>query len=192
MAIDIEICSAALVRVGAEPITTLQGAEATNTACRSLYPSVRRDLLSGYRWRFATKWATLERLTDEPLAEFNAAYQLPPNVETVWAVKIADRLVQFDRSEQWVLLDASISDDVVAEVGFIPDEYYWPGYFRTLVEYQLAAALAVPVAEDTQKANYYEGKAMRQYGQARTLDSQTRGARKIEMGGLRRYHRGSA
>lgn len=193
MAIDIEICSAALVRVGAGPITTLSGAASSNTAARNLYPSVRRDLLSGYRWRFATKFVTLERLSNLPLTDqYDSAYQLPSGTETLWSVTIDGELVDYDRSEGLVFLDAQSTSTVVGEVGFIPDEHSWPGYFRTLVELQLAAALAVPIAEDTQKATYYENKALRQYAQARTLDSQTRTARKIDMGGLRRYHRGSA
>ncbi len=193
MAIDIEICSAALVRVGAAPISTLIGDAATNTACRNLYPSVRRDMLSGYRWRFATKFVELERLVPEPVTlEYDSAFQLPAGTQTLWSVNINGYSIEFDRSESLVFLDAQETDTVTGEVGFTPDEYFWPGYFRTLVELQLAAALAVPVAEDTQKATYYENKALRQYAQARTLDSQTRTARKIDMGGLRRYHRGAA
>lgn len=193
MSIDIEICAAALVRVGAEPISTLEGAGGTNTACRNLYPSIRRDALSGYRWRFSTKFVTLERLSALPRTEqYDSSYQLPANTETLWNVAINGFLVDFDRSESLVFLDAESDAEVIGEVGFMPDEYYWPGYFRTLIELQLASALAIPIAEDATKATYYENKALRQYALAKTLDSQTRTARKIDLGGLRRYHRGSA
>ncbi len=190
---EIAICSAALVRVGVDPITTLEGGAAPNVACRTLYPSVVRDRLSGYRWRFAMKEVLLERTADVVLGSYNnysGIYQLPLNTETVWRVSIADTAVEYNVFGSVVHLDAGVSDTVLAEVGILPAISQWPGYFSTLIELDLAAALAVPLTEDTQKASYYEGKALRQYAQARHLDSSTHSARKIEMGGLRRLHGG--
>lgn len=192
MAIDLDICSAALVRVGASPIDSMLGAGVSETACRTLYPRVVSDRLSGYRWRFATKLVTLERLEDAPLAGYSSAYQLPAGVQTVWSLRHNDALVDFDRSEGFVHVDAEPADVLIAEVTFRPNEAAWPDYFISLLELDLAAALAVPIAEDAQKAQYYEQKAFRQYAQAKTLDAQTRTARKIDLGGLRRYHRGVA
>lgn len=189
---DIAICNVGLVRVGGRLITTLEGDQAENTACRTLFPSVVRDRISAYRWRFATKMVPLQLLEAVPVSVYRTAHALPSGVETVWAIRRAgqEETVDFDRFEGQIYTNVGRSETLIAEVTFLPATANWPGYFRTLIELDMAAALAVPLTEDTAKASYYEGKALRQYAQARHLDASTRTAKKIDMGGLKRLHGG--
>lgn len=187
---EVSICSTALVLIGDKPITTLQGSGAPQVACSNVYEPVVKDLLGRYRWRFASRMVQLERVDLVPLSVFESAYQLPAECEMVYAVKVGNENILFDRFENHIYCDAAVEDVVIAEVMVVPGESYWPPYFRTLVEYELAAALAIPITEDTQKAAYFTSKALRQFSLAKTLDSQARTARRISMGGLRRYHGG--
>lgn len=189
---EVEICNAALVMLGDDPIATLQGSDVAQVACTNLYPTTIRDLLGRYRWRFASRQVKLERLEAVPLSRYSASYQLPAGCDIVHAVLIRGENVDFDRFEQSIYCDAQAQDEVIAEVMIVPSEAFWPPYFRTLAELQLAAVLAVPITEDSQKSAFYEGKALRQFSLAKTLDAQSRTARKIQMSGLRRYHGGGA
>lgn len=191
---SITTSSRALVMIGDKPISSLSGSGASAVACSTLYPSVVEDLLSRYRWRFASKIVALQRLAAEPLSRFAAAYQLPSDVEQslVYAVSINGNNAEFERFGSEIHVDADTADTVYAEVKYTPNETKFPSYFRALVELELAAKLAITLAEDAQKASYFEGKALRQFGLAKNLDSQTQTARKIRLGGLRRYHGGRA
>lgn len=191
---EVTMSSRALVMIGDRPIASLSGPGATQIACNTLYPAVVEDLMSRYRWRFASRIVALERMADPPLSRFDAKYQLPAGAQQslVYSVMVNDQNIEFERFEKEVYCNAGASDLVYAEVKFSPSEAYWPQYFKALVELDLAAKLAITVAEDPSKANYFEGKALRQFALAKSLDSQTRTARKLRVGGLRRYHAGRA
>lgn len=189
-AVNVQICNAALVMVGDQPVATLDGDQVSQVVCSNLYPSVVADLLGRYRWRFASDLVQLQRLDFVPLAKWEGAYQVPVGAHTVHSVMIRDEAVDFDRFSQRIYCDAGVDDVLVAEVSIIPPEEEWPPYFRTLVELQLAAVIAFPITEDSQKASLYEGKALRQFVSAKTLDAQARTARVLRTGGLRRYHGG--
>lgn len=189
---EVEICNAALVMLGDRPIATLAGAGVSQIACTNLYAPTVNDLLGRYRWRFASRMVKLERVDHDPLSRFNSTFQVPTGSHTVHSIRVRDTNIEYDRFEQHIYCDASLDDELIAEVMFVPSELYWPPYFRTLVELQLAAVLAFPITEDSQKASFYEGKALRQFGAAKTIDAQSRTARKIRTTGLRRYHGGRA
>lgn len=189
---EVEICNAALVMLGDRPIATLAGASVSQLACSNLYPTTVLDLIGRYRWRFASRMVRLERVEHDPLSRYEATYQVPAGVHTVYSLRVRDHTIDYDRFEQHIYCDAKAEDEVIAEVMVVPNEAYWPPYFRTLVELQLAAVLAFPITEDAQKASFYEGKALRQFSAAKTIDAQSRTARKIETTGLRRYHGGRA
>lgn len=187
----IRIANRALLRVGAEAIATDEGSSPEQLAIEHLYPSAVESVMGLYRWRFAAKQVELERLAEEPLERFSAAYRLPTGYDyTVDAVYIDGNIAEFERFGTRLHLDATAENVVTAEVRFKPTEDQWPTYFEELVVLKLAAALALTLAEDMQKAGYFEQLATRQFASARTLDSQGRSARKIRMTGLRRYHAG--
>jgi hypothetical protein len=59
---DVEICNAALARIGAEAITSLTAdAKNTDRMCNVFYAKTRDDLLKKYAWSFAKKATPLVR-----------------------------------------------------------------------------------------------------------------------------------
>lgn len=189
---DVKICSRALVMVGAEPIATLNGPSTEQVACKTLWPAVVGDLLSRYRWRFASRIVPLQRLLDKPLARYDAAYQIPSEAQEseIYAVLHNDEPIEFERFERNIYCDVGPESTIYAEVMIVPNVVYWPRYFVAIVEYELAARLAISIAESPERATFYEGKSLRALAHGKTLDAQTRTARKMPTGGLRRWHRG--
>ena len=57
MSTDIQLCSRALVMIGANPITALDGSDTSTeaTVAIQIYETAVKDLLSRSRWRFAAK-----------------------------------------------------------------------------------------------------------------------------------------
>ena len=57
----VEICAAALVKVGARPIASLDGAGLEAACTKRLYPIVRDALLVAHPWSFTLAHARLDR-----------------------------------------------------------------------------------------------------------------------------------
>jgi len=71
------LCSRALLKLGAQPIASLDEGTAEAEVAANLYPAVRDALLSLHPWSFATAQESLLRLAARPVADFASAFQLP-------------------------------------------------------------------------------------------------------------------
>ena len=69
----IDICSRALILIGAEPITSFDDDTSEALIAGNMYEDIARSNLVSTRWRFATNQAVLNRLSDDPTGRFNAA-----------------------------------------------------------------------------------------------------------------------
>lgn len=186
---DIDICSRALVLIGAQPITSFSDGTTESTVAYNLYEDTVRDLLSRYRWRFASGQAQLARRTDVPDAKWEAAYQLPTDLLLLHDVSVAGSVIDYDRYQNLVYCDASATEDVIADYTFRADEDLWPPYFTTAVELTLASIFAYAVANQIQTADYLDKKALRQLAMARNIDAQSQTTRKLDLKGFEQVRR---
>jgi hypothetical protein len=62
------LCSRALLKIGAQPVASLEEGTAEAEVAANLYPGLRDALLAGFPWHFATTQATLPRLAAAPAA----------------------------------------------------------------------------------------------------------------------------
>ena len=125
-----DICSKALVLVGANTITSFTENTTEATVANQLYESTLENMLSRCRWRFATKQEQLSRDTETPTARWSAQYAIPSNALILHTVTVGDAVIQYDRYEDYILCDASSSDTVVADFTFQPSEAHFPPYFK--------------------------------------------------------------
>lgn len=191
MAVDkYDMCSRAMVRIGGKPISSFEGDGAEETVAATLYEPAVTMLLSLYRWRFSSRQEQMTRLATSPSARWEAAYELPSDCLNVHGVTVDDRLIDFDRYENKIFCDAAATDVVILDYTYRSQEAYWPGYFETTLEMRLAADFAIPIAEDTDKAQHYEGRFVRQFAVAKNTDAQGRTARKLPVGGFAAFSRG--
>jgi hypothetical protein len=170
---NIQICSNALILVGHGAIASFtDGGAGANTAA-ALYDTTYENLLSQYRWRFASAKKSLNRLVSAPLNEFEFAYQMPSNY--IVSVGINPR-VDFEIYEDKLYTNASAVD---LDYIFKPDESKLPGYFQRLLELNLASIFAIPVTDNSTKAEEYRKMYSDQLRAARNIDSQSRPANAI-------------
>ena len=194
MATDVEICSTALVMIGASPIASLSGISAEIQACQNLYERTVRNELSLHRWRFAVGQEQISRLATAPLGKWDAAYQIPPEMLTVNTVRSSSSFpIPFDRFEDNIYCNASEAEVGIAEGVYRIDEQFWPPYFQSYIEIKLASLLASALAERGDLAQGLDQRAMRQAAQARNVDSQGRTAVKLRTSRMisRRFRNGS-
>jgi len=76
----VQISSNALILIGHPPIASFEEPGAGPQSAANLYQQSYENMLTTYRWRFATKKALLARLTESPMNDFTYQYQLPADL----------------------------------------------------------------------------------------------------------------
>lgn len=190
MASQIEIINRALVLLGADRISSLTDGTTESESASQIYPGVVEDLISRYRWRFAHVQAQLPRLAAEPDARWSAAYQLPSDLKVLETITVNDEPIEYDRLEDKVACNAQETDEVFAEYVIQNDETKWPGYFVSLVVFELASLLATPVGDREDLSDRFEKRSLRQFGLAKNLDAQGVTTKKIKTDRFRKVRRG--
>ena len=175
----IDICSRALILIGADPITSFDDGTTEALVSVNMYEDIARASLVNTRWRFATNQAVLNLLTDAPTGRYDRAYQLPTGTLMVHAVTVQDLPIDYNIYGNKVYADTSASDEVIADYTYRAQEEDWPSYFSVAVEYSLAVVFATSIARDAQLAQLMQNAATQTMAKARSLDSQQQSTKKL-------------
>lgn len=175
----IDICSRALILIGADPITSFEDGTTEALVSVNMYEDVARASLVNTRWRFATNQAVLNRLSDAPTGRYDKAYQLPADQLMVHAVTINDKLIDYQIYGNKVFANTNDADVVIADYTYRAGEENWPSYFTIAVEYAMAVVFATSIARDANLAALMLKSAQEAMAKARSLDSQQQTTRKL-------------
>jgi hypothetical protein len=168
---DVALCSRALIRIGAAPITSFDDGTAESEIAGALFGPLRDALLSAYAWSFATGQAALSQLETPPLADFAHAYQLPNDFLRAFSAGTGTRGrgLRFRVARGALHTDA---DHVILTYIFRPEEEEFPPYFDAALIARLAAEFTIPITENTSRAETLYNLAEREYQRARQIDAQ--------------------
>lgn len=159
----IKICSAALQMLGAKPISSFsEGTDAANIS-DSLYQDVKKQTLLIYPWSFVYKKIALAQLLTAPTTEYRYAYQLPgdrigpPRMVMTSATPGSGTIRNYR-----IFGDQLLTDETTIYIDYPYDvqEYEMPVYFVQLMKYMMAWHLALPITDQTEKAQYWQGVAV--------------------------------
>tara|TARA_R100001082_G_C4292320_1_gene128714 strand:+ start:70 stop:663 length:594 start_codon:yes stop_codon:yes gene_type:complete len=175
----LDICSRALILIGAEPISSFDDGTTEASVAVNMYEDVAQSALVNTRWRFATNQATLNQLSDAPTGRYDLAYQLPSNLLMLHALTVNDNIIDYQMYGNKVYADTATTDTVIADYTFRADEETWPSYFTLAVEFSLAIIFATSIARDANLANLMSQRSEITMAKARTLDSQQQTTRKL-------------
>ena len=169
----IDLCSKALAKIGASEIVSLGEGTPEAEAAASFYGLVKRKLLAGFSWSFATREASLARIApDEGEASLNR-FQLPGDF--LRAVKVsgaAPYKIMGDR------LHTAADGVILTYVADVGEEAFTPCFASALV-YALAAEFAMALLDDGAKFNLFYKLHAVELKEARFLDSQQETPKKI-------------
>ncbi|NMJ40271.1 hypothetical protein GWK16_03405 [Roseomonas sp. JC162] len=173
------LCSRALLKIGAQPVASLDEGTAEAEVAANLYPGIRDALLSVYPWSFATAQAALGRLAAVPRADFPNAFQLPGGFLRALSAGAAGRArgIVYRLQEDRLFTDAG---EVALTYVFRPDESAFPPYFASALVARLAAEFCIPLTENSSRAEMLHRLAEAELRQARQADSQQASARVLE------------
>ena len=175
----IDICSRALILIGANPITSFDEGSTEALVAVNMYEDVARASLVNTRWRFATNQAVMNLLTDIPTGRYDRAHQLPNDTLMVHSVTINDNLIDYQIYGDKVFSDSTTSDSLIIDYTFRANEENWPSYFVIAVEYALANIFATSIARDASLAQLMQSAGTQTMAKARSLDSQQQTTRSI-------------
>lgn len=175
----IDICSRALILIGADPITSFTDDTTEALVASNLYEDVARSQLCRMRWRFATEQAELAALADAPTGRFDISHQLPSNLLMVNAITIEDQPIDYTVYGDMVYSNSSSNDTLVCDYIYRADEAEWPSYFIIAIEHHLASIFATSIARDGALAGLLEQKADILMRKAKSIDSQQQTTRRL-------------
>ncbi len=168
---DIGLCSRALVRLGANPITSFNDETAESEIANALYAPIRDATLSAYPWTFATGQLALTKLNDPPIADYLNAFQLP--IDFLRAISAGNgtkgRGLNYRIARGQLHTNA---DAVTLTYIFKPEEEEFPSFFDMALISRLTAEFCIPVTESTSRAETFYKTAKEEFARARQIDAQ--------------------
>jgi hypothetical protein len=176
---DVALCARALLKLGAQPIASLDDGTAEAEVAANLYPGIRDQLISLHPWSFATGQATLPRLAATPVADFLYACQLPAGFLRVLSAGYPLR----GRGLNYRLLEDRLhtsATQVTLTYIFRPDESVFPAFFAAALVTRLAAEFCTPLTENLVRAQQLLAQAEADIRIARSIDSQQAPPKAIE------------
>jgi hypothetical protein len=168
---DIDLCSAALVKLGAQPITSFSGPQAEAEIANRLYPIVRDALMTSHPWCFTLAEATLVPDPSPREGEFAYAFYLPADLLRTISAGTAGRSRGLVYRVQGGRLLADVPAVVLAYQRRTEPSDFSVHFAAALVS-RLAAEFCLPVTENASRAEVLHRLAAAEAQLARLLDSQ--------------------
>lgn len=155
----LSVCSDSLLMLGAKPIAAFNEGTDEANICDRLYSDIRDNALTAYPWSFSFKKVALARLVTIPTTEYKYEYQLPSDrIAPPRGVFDSDRVGAPYRKEYRIMGDKLLTDyeEVYVDYQYSVPEYAMPVYFIQLLKYMMAWHLALPITDQTEKAQYWQ------------------------------------
>jgi len=160
---SLSICSDALLMLGAKPISSFdEGTDEASVANR-LYPDIRDQAILMYPWSFSFKKTSIARLITTPTNEYRYEYQLPGDrLTSPRAVYDSSATNIPPRKEYRIIGDKLLTDyeQVYIDYQYSVPEFEMPSYFVQLLKYMMTWHLALPITDQTEKSQYWQGVAV--------------------------------
>lgn len=164
----IDICSKALLLVGAEAIQSFEDETKESKVCSTIYETVRDTLLTNRLWTFSLETQELAQLNETSLKDWKYVYALPKDVL---------RIKKLNGSKNFELMNGKLYSNmpiVKIDCQKAVDVDEMPPYFQTALISELASKLSMALMGDSNKYTVFANMAQRDLVNARLADSQNR------------------
>jgi hypothetical protein len=176
---NIELCSAALVKLGAEGISTFADGTAEADVASALYNIVRDGLLGSHPWSFATAHTELVLSPTPPVSNFDYAYELP--IDFIKAISAGDECRSRGANYQIIGREVHTNyEDLTLTYIKRADETDFPTYFISALVNRLAAEFCLPLTENSSRSELLFRLADNELKLAKLIDSQQDTPQKVE------------
>jgi len=168
---QVSLISAALVKIGAAPINSLTDDSVEAEISTNIYEIVRNNILSAHPWSFATKQVSLARLEENPVADYDASFQLPSDFLRALSAGVGDKGQGLRYRITADKLHAN-SDEINLTYICVPNESEFPPFFDSALIARLSAELCIPITENSSRSEMLFKLADKEFQKAKLIDSQ--------------------
>lgn len=162
----VSVCNSALIKVGAERISSITQDTKRAILLNAIYDQVRDAVLRAHRWNFALKRTTLTPTSDTPEWGYDYEYDVPNDCLRVLDVDPDD--IEFVVEGGKIRTDESSLD--VLYVQRQDDESEWDPCFAEAVACRLACEIAYNLTQSATLVAQCEQKYKAVLAEARSMD----------------------
>ncbi len=175
----INLCSTALLKLGAQSISSFEEGTVEAEVAGRLYPMVRDALLSSYPWSFAVGHQKLNRLASAPLVDFQYSYALPNDFLRIISAGCGTKGSGIEYRIFENRLHTNVSEVNLTYIRR-PEEESFPAFFYDALSAKLAAEFCLPLTENSSRAQDLYKYADQVITAARLTDAQQSTPQKFE------------
>lgn len=161
-----KICNLALIRVGAERISSISQDTKSAILLNAIYEQCRDDVLRAHPWNFAIKRDELAPTGSEPAYEYDYEYDLPNDCLRV--------LTPDSNDIDYVIEDSKIlTDESTLNISYIyrnENESSWDSNFASALAWKLASEVAYALTQSLKLKESCEKSYEKALREARTMD----------------------
>lgn len=166
----VTICSNALQMLGAKPINDFNEKTEHARLAKSLYPSVRDDILRGHPWNCATKRVILAPLATAPAFDFT--YQFPLPGDWLRTLQVGKKGQQDEYRSEGRNILANVTTLHLVYIFRNEDESSWSTNLIELAELQMAAKMAYAVTKSSSIRDSFRDEFARAFKVSKAIDGQ--------------------
>lgn len=167
----INICSRALVGIGADGISSLEDGTAEAKVASELYETAKQDLLAIYPWSFATCNTYIGRLNADDLALHKYLYEKPNDWLRTITVKDGDFAAEYTYRTGKINTDAE--KPILTYIADVK-EADMPAYFITVLVARLQRDFIIPITGKHDEYKTFDNIYQMALIAAKTTDSQSK------------------
>lgn len=163
MASEVEICNAALQKLGAKRIVELAEDSRNGRACNAAYSRLRDAELRAHTWNFAKSRASIPAAAEAPAFGKARSFPLPSD----WLRMISPYPEMNSNSRDWQIEDRAIytNDSAPLQIRYIKQETD-PNKMDPLFREALASRMAMEMCEEITQSNTKRQLAAQDYKSA--------------------------
>ena len=176
---DLDLCSQALVRLGASPIGSFSDGSAEATVAGRLYGLVRDALISAYPWTFSVREMALATTEAPQSGDYAFRLTLPDDCLRVISAGPGGSGRGLDYRVRGHSVFANTRSITVTFQQRIAESEF-PPFFAAALVARLAAEFCLPVTESAARAEVLRKSADLELKQARLIDSQQSTPNRVE------------
>ncbi len=168
---NVELCSAALVKLGAASISSFNDGTTEADIAKTLYDIIRDGLFGLHPWSFATAHVGLTLLPSSPTTDFDYAFDLP--VDFIRALSAGDE--ERGRGAVFQIVGDELHtnrEEITLAYIKRADEASFPTYFVSALINRLAAEFCLPLTENSSRSDLLFKQADVELRLAKLIDSQ--------------------
>lgn len=174
----INICSRALVGIGAEGISGFEEGTTEAKVAANKYETAKKDLLAIYPWTFAQNEAYLARTASDELAVFKYLYAKPLD-----CLRLITTKNQYGSILEYTFRNGQINTDCEAPIGvYIADvrEEDMPTYFVSLLIDRLSRDFIIPLTAKHDEYSIYDKIYQNSLMLAKNADAQSKTTSRLD------------